>query len=112
MGRELLRGPPVPVQGGRQVLELDRLTPSRSTDQQRDKGGDDEAGHSFIPPVILPSHVSFYGGRGSLSPYRRDGSCEPSYAFYDTLLWNVFGNIALTPAYQLYGDLPSLLNSR
>ena len=71
-----------------------------------------EAGHSFIPPVILPSHVSFYGGRGSLSPYRRDGSCEPSYAFYDTLLWNVFGNIALTPAYQLYGDLPSLLNSR
>ena len=72
----------------------------------------DEAGHSFIPPVILPSHVSFYGGRGSLSPYRRDGSCEPSYAFYDTLLWNVFGNIALTPAYQLYGDLPSLLNSR
>ena len=71
-----------------------------------------EAGHSFIPPVILPSHVSFYGGRGSLSPYRRDGSCEPSYAFYDTLLWNVFGNIALTFAYQLYGDLPALLNSR
>ena len=71
-----------------------------------------EAGDSFIPPVILPSHVSFYGGRGSLSPYRRDGSCEPSYAFCDMLLWNVFCNIALTPAYQLYGDLPSLLNSR
>ena len=45
MGRELLRGPPVPVQGGRQVLELDRLTPRRTTDQQRDKGGDDETGH-------------------------------------------------------------------
>jgi len=47
VGRELLRGPPVPVQGGRQVLELDRLTPRRTTDQQRDKGGDDEgeAGH-------------------------------------------------------------------
>ena len=31
--------------GGRQVLELDRLTPRRTTDQQRDKDGDDEAGH-------------------------------------------------------------------
>ena len=63
----------------------------------------------FFP---LPSHVSFYGGPGNLSPCLRDGSCEPSYAFYDTLLWNVSGNIALTPAYQLYGDLPALLNSR
>ena len=49
MGRELLRGPPVPVQGGRQVLELDRLTPRRTTDQQRDKGEDDEAGHGATP---------------------------------------------------------------
>jgi len=45
VGRELLRGPPVPVQGGRQVLELDRLTPRRTTNQQRDKGGDDDAGY-------------------------------------------------------------------